>query len=369
VSAKHEKRFRQLLNENWRSGTPGFRLQAYQSGRKKIDLALGQTYDFYDWASLTKIVFSATQMMRLFDRGLYRLDQDIRDFVPWFSSPAPAADCKIKNLLNHSAGLAWWKPLYKKVSPQNEPARRWNALEAVLEKEMKKDVRQSKRKAARSDAGAYRRSAVYSDLDLFILGAMMKRLTEKDFAEMWSEIQDDLGLAQTHFHIMNRPVYQRSRYAPTENCPWRERILQGEVHDENTWALGGVAPHSGLFGPIDDLSRWGLSLRDGIIGRTESGLAHAPTVRLFTRRSLPRTVGDWALGFMMPSKKNATCGRFFSRRSVGHLGFTGTSLWFDPKNDLLVTILANRVNPTRENRIFPQMRGHIHDCVVRALTK
>ncbi|MCM2283108.1 MAG: serine hydrolase, partial [Bdellovibrionaceae bacterium] len=179
-------------------------------------------------------------------------------------------------------------------------------------------------------------------------------------------IRDRLDLRDAAFHVGNQPPHARRLYAPTEFCPWRKKTIQGEVHDENTWVLGGVAPHAGLFGTLDDLSRWGLCLRSSLRGGS-GGLARPETVARFARRALPRARGDWALGFMLPGLKGASCGKYFSRLSVGHLGFTGTSLWYDPRRDLLVTVLSNRVHPTRENKLFPQLRGFLHDSVVESL--
>ena len=137
--------------------------------------------------------------------------------------------------------------------------------------------------------------------------------------------------------------------------------MRGEVHDENTWALGGVAPQAGLFGTIGDLSNWGLELRKAVMGK-RNGLCSEKTAKLFTKRRTPVTQGDWGLGFMKPGK-NSSAGKF-SKSSFGHLGFTGTSIWIDPKRDLVVSILSNRVHPTRDNIEIRKLRPLIHNIVV-----
>src|SRR5690606_36055735 len=114
---------------------------------------------------------------------------------------------------------------------------------------------------------------------------------------------------------------------------------------------------------IDDLSRWGLLLRASIRGERK-GFVSEKTARLFTKRAIPGSRGDWALGFMMPSKGTASCGPLFSADSVGHTGFTGTSLWYDPRKDLLVTILSNRVHLTVENTEIRNLRPLIHTWIV-----
>ncbi len=347
-----EKRISRRIGEAWVGAAPGFVLQVHAGGKRKADLAFGETYPYYDWASLTKIVFSVTQAMSLVDQGLIDVEREVAAEIDWFRAPVKRA--RVRELLCHSAGLTWWKPFYESIDRSKPRAARWAQLELLVAEEMK----------AAEKAG-YDGRAVYSDLDFFALGALMKRKTGRDFDKMWDELRDRFGLRETTFHVGNKPTRARRLYAPTETCPWREKTIQGEVHDENAWALGGVAPHAGLFGPLDDLSRWGLLLRASLRGG--KGLAEPGTVRSFARRALPRARGDWALGFMMPSSRNPSCGRYFSKRSVGHLGFTGTSLWYDPRADLLVTILSNRVHPTRENKLFPQLRGFLHNCVIESL--
>jgi CubicO group peptidase (beta-lactamase class C family) len=164
---------------------------------------------------------------------------------------------------------------------------------------------------------------------------------------------------------MNQPQFAKARYAPTEFDRIRGGIMQGEVHDENAWSLRGVAPHAGLFGTIDDLSEFGLAVRKALAGKRS--FVSEKTAHRFSRRSVPRSRGDWALGWMMPSRPQSSCGQYFSSRSIGHTGFTGTSLWYDPKRDLLVTILSNRVYPTRENREFVSLRPMLHNFVVESI--
>lgn len=356
-----ERRYCDRVRGHWESGTPGFRLQAYLGGRKRIDLALGETYSYYDWASVTKIVFSATAMMNLVDEKKLRLNDPVMDDLSWFRSPAPRTHWRIRDLLTHSAGLTWWKPFFQDLDLKLSRDDRWRQLEKLMAREMASHARKK---------AAYNGKSVYSDLDLLTLGSLMRLKTGQSFDQIWDRLRDRLALPETRFHVGNRPPHPRRLYAPTERCVWRGKIIQGEVHDENTWALGGVAPHSGLFGPIDELSRWGLLLRRSLL-QVEGGthLARPETVRRFARRQVPRATGDWGFGIMLPTRGSASCGRYFSTRSVGHLGFTGTSLWFDPRRDLLVTILSNRVHPTRENKIFPQLRPFLHNCVVECLSE
>ena len=169
-----------------------------------------------------------------------------------------------------------------------------------------------------------------------------------------------------HFNENNKPTFSIDKYAPTENCPWRRQIIQGEVHDENAWALGGVAPHAGLFGSVGAVSEWALWFRQEFYG-SKSQWADAQLVQKFTERCFPTKKGDWSLGFMLPTPGSASCGRYFSPLSFGHTGFTGTSFWMDPEKDLMVILLSNRIHPVRSNELFKKARPQIHDWICEGL--
>ncbi len=329
------------------SVTPGLKLQAYHRGRLTIDLNMGKTSPYYDLASMTKIIFTASLFMQLKDQKLFKLDQSVQKIWPEWKS----IDTTGRQLLSHSAGLPWWNAFYKKLKGPLDPDLRWQQLETLLLKtELEKNRTQS----------------LYSDLDLMLLGSLMTRLTNKSLYQNWQILSKSWGSHRLHFNLKNKPKYPRALYAPTEKCSWRGKILKGEVHDENTWALAGVAPHAGLFGRIEDVSQWGLLLRQSYLGKTK-GLASTKTVRLFAKRSIPNSLGDWGLCFMLPSKGKASCGQYFSARSFGHTGFTGTSFWYDPKVDLMVVLLSNRVHPTRKNQSFVGLRGPIHDIIYQSI--
>ena len=149
-------------------------------------------------------------------------------------------------------------------------------------------------------------------------------------------------------------------FAATERCPWRGRTLIGEVHDDNTYAMGGVSGQAGLFGTIQDVAAlaevWlGSFLHSG--GFFESGLVH----QFWQRSDVPGSTR--ALGFDTPSPHASQAGGGFGPRTVGHLGFTGTSLWIDPDRELIVALLTNRVHPTRQNEAIKQFRPALHERV------
>ncbi len=326
--------------------TPSLVLSVYSKGKKKAELRLGDHKKYYDIASLTKPIFTVSTFMRFVDEDKLTVNSSAREFLDWW----PHRTIRIRDLLSHTSGLPWWAPfheLYGKSTPE----------------QFRTNLRGYFEKVKLGPKG----KAVYSDLDIILLGFVAEAVERTDLLSVWESTSENWGLEGFHFNPGNKPVHPRSEYAPTEKCPWRKKVLQGEVHDDNTWAMGGVSSHAGLFGSLDDVTGWGLLLRKAWLNKKGSELASHSTAKLFCRRAIPQKAGDWALGLTMPSKEGSTAGRKFSSLSVGHTGFTGTSLWLDPKRDLLVTILANRVYPTRDNLKFRSLRPLIHDFAVELL--
>lgn len=325
--------------------TPGVRVDVHHRGKRVAQVAAGKVYPYYDLASLTKILFAASVSIHYFSQNKRALNHSIGEVLPWWKRDTTPAE-----LLSHTAGLEWWLPMYKKLKGPLDPEKRFE--------QMKKQLAKVKPKR--------RQQSVYSDVDLWMLGAYLEGATGRSLLEMWEANAERLKVKNLFFHPWNKPRFARAKYAPTEKCKWRKKTLQGEVHDENTWALGGVALNAGLFGDIESVSDWGLKLRKAVLDDGEL-FGDPKTVKYFTGRRVPRAIGDWGLGFMKPSKGRASCGKYFSAKSFGHTGFTGTSLWFDPTQDLLVVILSNRVHPTRDNQRFVKLRPRIHDWVCEAL--
>ncbi|MEK6554096.1 MAG: serine hydrolase domain-containing protein [Bdellovibrionota bacterium] len=322
-------------------------LQVFQKGEKLAELDLGRSYKYYDLASLTKPLFTVSTFMRYNDEKRLTPEDRIQKLLEWW----PHKSTRIKEVLSHHAGLAWWYPFFEMLDKKDSTIKKREEVRLFFEN---------------LKLGSKKKS-VYSDLDFILLGFVMEAAEEHSLLQIWGNTSRPWGLKSLHFNAENKPTYKRTDYAPTEKCPWRKKVLQGEVHDDNTWAMGGVSTHAGLFGSLEDVSAWGLLLREALKNKAGSALASHETAKLFCKRQVPRSVGDWALGFTLPSQKDSTAGHHFSPSSVGHTGFTGTSFWYDPKRDLLVTILANRVYPTRENVKFRTLRPLIHDFIVESL--
>jgi CubicO group peptidase (beta-lactamase class C family) len=307
----------------------------------------------YDLASLTKVIVTTTLAMQLVDEEKLDLAARVCEFVPAFTGGGKER-VTARQLLSHSGGLAWWAPLYKEVQGQAAYLERIAAMDLAYEPGTK---------------------AVYSDLGLILLGRMIERIAGDSLdALARKRVLGPLGMADTCY----RPGEDlRPRIAPTENDPWRGRVLRGEVHDENAAALGGVAPHAGLFGTAPDLARLAAMLLAGGLHEGRRIVSRA-TLELFTERAGVR-LASRALGWDTPASEASerssipgapgytAAGSLLSARSFGHTGFTGTSLWLDPERSLFVILLTNRVHPTRENNAIRAVRARVADAAVAAL--
>jgi serine-type D-Ala-D-Ala carboxypeptidase len=328
--------------------TPGVTARAYHLGRLVCDISVGHTYPYYDLASLTKVVFTQQAMMEAFDQGRWNIETKVKDILPDFKH-----DIYIKELLTHTSGLEWWLPFYQSVNlDQSWQQKRSWLFEQINNSKLNKTGK-----------------AVYSDLGFMVLGFLLEKIYERNIYQVWLALKDKYYPSTTlDFHLENKTEVPKEQFAPTEDCPWRKRIMRAEVHDENTWSLGGISTHAGLFGSIEDLSAFGLNIRSQLQGIARYSVRQK-TAQLFAARAISPDVGDWALGYMMPSLENASCGPHFSVLSIGHTGFTGTSFWYDLRNDLLVLILSNRVHYGRENRSFVSLRPQIHSWIYESLKR
>ena len=348
--------------------TPGVHIKAYQGGRLACDVTVGETYPMYDLASLTKIIFSQQKMMHAFDQGLWHFESTVKKFRDDFFED----QIVLKDLMTHSAGLEWWKPYYKELWPDGRSSM---GMDWKVQREKFWKILNSKSsiagnindiKITNPINNSQMNKSVYSDLDVMMLSYVMESMFGKDLLEIWNNVKDEFYPNSTfHFNPNLKSEHDLKLYAPTEHCLYRKKTVRGEVHDENTWALGGVSNHAGLFGTADDVAIYGLLLRSQLLGIAKYKIRQK-TAQLFGGRAILPEQGDWALGYMLPSPDVASCGNLFSIHSIGHTGFTGTSLWYDQRRDLLVVILSNRLNYGRENQRYVKLRPQIHTWIYEA---
>jgi CubicO group peptidase (beta-lactamase class C family) len=182
------------------------------------------------------------------------------------------------------------------------------------------------------------------------------------------EIYEPFGLKNLFFVDLNSEYKSRKTgnrmFAATEICPWRNMLLEGVADDENAYAAGGIEGHAGLFGTAHDVNSLLTKLLFTFHGVSDDCLFAPELVRTFFGR---QEGTDWALGFDTPSLNGSSCGRYFSRKSVGHLGFTGTSFWMDLDRFVSVILLTNRVHTSRDNMKIKEFRPVLHDAVMRDL--
>jgi len=293
----------------------------------------------FDLASLTKVVATTSVAMRLEQDSALDLDRTVASYLPELTDPAKAG-ITVRMLLTHTGGLEAGAPLH----------RTFRGRDAFLQQINARPLKQA--------PGA---ATIYSDWDLVLLGLVIERVTGKPLDVVANEqLFAPLGMRDTRF----RPdASLRPRIAATEVAQDRGGLIWGEVHDPNAWAMGGVAGHAGLFGSARDLAVFAQMLLDN--GRYNG-------VRLLR----PATVARWtapqgrgasrALGWDTPSGESSA-GRYFSPRSFGHTGYTGTSLWIDPERGLFVVLLTNRVNPTSANQKHVALRRAVADAVQSAV--
>jgi CubicO group peptidase (beta-lactamase class C family) len=208
--------------------------------------------------------------------------------------------------------------------------------------------------------------SVYSDLGFMLLGVLVERVSGSRLAAYCRQaVFEPMGaslffLGQAAEEAGGTSAVAAALIAPTEDDPWRGRLLRGEVHDENAHALGGAAGHAGLFGTASAVSAVVGHWLDGCLGR--SPVLPADLVKRFTARQEGIAGSSWAMGWDTPSAPSSSGSRF-SATSFGHLGYTGTSIWVDPTKELEVVLLSNRVHPTRRNEAIKQFRPQIHDVI------
>lgn len=317
-----------------------FGAQTYEPGATHV---VADT--IYDVASLSKPVVTTTLAAMQVAAGRLLLDSAVSAYIPeWLSGPNPEWRRKVtvRNLLTHSSGLPAHKDYFLQVKDRREMIAKICAEPLEYEPGTQ---------------------TVYSDLGFILLGEILERLTGKPLDVLARErIFTPLKMNDSMF---NPSKSLRARIAPTENdATYRKRMLRGEVHDENAYAMGGVAGNAGLFTTAPDLAAFCQMILNGGIYAHQRLLRRTLLDQFTSRQTL--AAGTRTLGWTVPTGESSS-GRYFSARSFGHTGFTGTSLWIDPEKQLFVILLTNRVYPTRENEKIQQVRPALHDAIVEAL--
>ena len=293
------------------------------------------------------MVATTTAAMKLYEQGKLDLNARVSQYLPEFANNGKE-NITIRHLMTHTGGL---KPFYRFYEMGI------NNKEQVVNFIM----------TCRPDRPPGRME--YSDLDLILIQLIVEKITQQPFeAYLQEQFWTPLGMTETGFRATGLSAFDPT-IAPTEaDNIFRRRTLQGEVHDETAWVMGGVAGHAGLFSTASDLSKFATFLLNEGVTASGQRLLQPETIRYFTTAQNPNN-HTRAIGWDTKSNSlNSSAGKLFSRRSYGHTGFTGTSIWIDPENKYYVILLTNRVNPSRANRKIAEVRIKVADAAYNLLT-
>jgi CubicO group peptidase (beta-lactamase class C family) len=293
----------------------------------------------YDMASLTKVVAATTAAMILEEEGKLDINRTVASYLPEYDVPDKRA-ITVRMLLTHASGIRSNHPLWKEAKGREQYFA--GMVKHPLE----------------SAPGT---QVLYTDWNMVLLQFIVERITGQTLDQfLEARVFGPLGMRDTRY---NPPTTWKPRIAPTETEDFRGGPVWGEVHDETAWVLGGVSGNAGLFSSARDLAVFmQMLLNGGSYGGTR--ILRPTTIARWTARQRPDA--SRALGWDTPSP-NSSAGRYFSLRSFGHTGFTGTSVWADPEKELFVVLLTNRVNPTRDNQKIGPLRRAVADAVQQSV--
>lgn len=310
----------------------------------------------FDLASLTKPLATAPACLALVEAGELDLNAPLGR---WLDLPPDKAALTPGQLLSHTSGLPAWRPWHLELARLPRPERPVRLMELLAAEPLEYEPGQG---------------TVYSDLGFMLLQLLVERISGLSLAEIAiSRFYEPLGLRDLGFVVLpDGPGRNRHRFVASEDCPWRGRILQGEVNDENAWALGGFAGQAGLFGagePVWRLMDWLAASAEGPDDRDGHALPRILSPDI-ARLIFDRPFADCSrtFGFDTPSGERSAAGRLARTGDViGHLGFTGTSVWHRRADGLTVVLLTNRTIFGRDNNLIADFRVAIHDLIADAL--
>jgi CubicO group peptidase (beta-lactamase class C family) len=297
-------------------------------------------HTLWDLASLTKVIGLTSGIMQLVDQGRVDVNAPVQHYLPdWTGKNKNLVT--IRHLLTHTSGLPADKN-YDQITHLPDSIAK---LLYTTPLDTLPGVRM-----------------VYSDIGAYTLGRVLEKITSMPL-DLY--LHDHVFIpAAMNETMYNPPMALLARIAPTEVDPVRGGLVHGKVHDERAYWLGGVSAHAGLFSSAHDLTRFAqMYLNGGVIGGKR--VLPAKEITFFTEKTL---VADRALGWQKPNGSNSA-GHLMSAKAFGHTGFTGTSIWIDPVNDVFIILLTNRVDPTRNNNKIGRVRVALADSVMSAIPR
>jgi len=333
----------------------------------------------FDIASITKPFATATIAMMLVAEGLIKFEDTVYQWLAGAREPEHKL-ITVRNLLNHTSGLPAWQPYYQELplSLIGTEAGKRLILESCYSEHLKAEPN---------------KKTIYSDIGYIVLGEILEQAGDAPLDALFSQfVARPLGLEDTfyirkvgapsespkkrsdvtagkHIHVRESDSKNRKivrRFAPTEDCPWRGRVIHGEVHDQNTYALGGVSGQAGLFSTASDIDIFCKKLFECYLGKSD--WIPKSVIDQFIPEGKKKPLSEkYALGWCRPSVKNSSSGHKFSPNSIGHLGYTGCSVWIDLNREFHIILLSNRIYPSMTNERIQLFRPKIHDLIYREL--
>jgi CubicO group peptidase (beta-lactamase class C family) len=312
--------------------------------------------NIFDLASLTKPLATTPAILCLLKERKIDLNENLPSLLQK-NVMGEKSQITLRQILNHSSGLPAHREYFKKLRELPYKERKELLETLILEEELE------------STPGT---KTIYSDLGFMLLGRIIEiKSGEPLDSFVDKKIIEPLGLGnKILFKKINggktphQEQKNRESFVATEKCSWRSKVLCGEVHDDNCFVLGGVSGHCGLFGDIESVLDLCVSVLDLWKKRKSHPNINSKDLQKFLSWQDREIETTRVLGFDTPSAKESSGGRFLSRSSVGHLGFTGTSFWIDPEKELVIVLLSNRVHPNRDNEKIKKFRPFFHDAVI-----
>ena len=303
---------------------------------------------FFDLASLTKPLATSLAILVLITQGKISLTDTLGELLGR-TVPGLASKITLRNLLNHSSGLPAHIPYYLNINIEKDSDYRDKLTSLIINEKI-------------SEIG----SSCYSDLGFILLGFIVEIYSGLNLAVFFEkEISKPLGLQNK---ILFRPKDRGiSEFADSENCPWRKKIIRGEVHDQNSWAIGGISGQAGLFASAETV--WFILDKLMAVEKNRYSFENIDSDLLLMAMQKDGNSGSsWGLGFDTPSLGKSSAGQYISTNSCGHLGFTGTSFWLDFNKEIIIILLTNRINSRLDQKKIKEFRPLFHDLVFKTIS-
>jgi CubicO group peptidase (beta-lactamase class C family) len=300
----------------------------------------------FDLASLTKPLATTLAIMILIQQHKLDLEQDIGSVLPQFDK-TEKSNIKISHLLYHNSGLPDYRPYYRKLRKLPIDTRIFVLRDLLVKEPLLHPIGQK---------------VLYSDIGFMILRWVVESVSGSRLDQfVYEKIYRPLKIENLFFIDLDSER-RNGKFAATELCPWRNILLEGAVHDDNAYVMGGIEGHAGLFGTANDVN---ILLSELLAAFNNRSLIHVFQKDLVNKFFERQEDSGRALGFDTPSLFDSNCGNYFSKKSIGHLGFTGTSFWVDLERSVIVLLLTNRIHPSRDNLKIKVFRSKLHDTVLK----